>query len=208
MLSAAAVDLTFDTDEWPQQPITARFYKAASVGSWAVTSIGRGFNWNQSDEDVKQSPKESPNTIATLEALSQCSPLDFPLQPNMSDGSLAKQQHSYIETPEVNYITTPSFRPLLIMPSATHPEVSIVQSPMRSRSSSPIVSSPSIAVRPLLARTPSSPRPRRRSSQQRVSLVAGRVMIAPLDQTLAPELQPLRRTNSSLSFHGRGVFSG
>jgi protein-serine/threonine kinase len=196
MLSAAAVDLTFDADEWPHQPITARFYKAASVGSWAVTSIGRGFNWNQSDEDVKQSPKESPNNIAKLEALSQCSPLDFPF---MSDGSLAKQQHSFIETPKVNYIPTPTFRPLLIMPSATHPEVSIVQSPMRSRSSSPIVASPSIAVRPLLARTPSSPRPRRRSSQQRVSLVAGRVLIAPMDQALAPELQPLRRTNSSSS---------
>ena len=196
MLSAAAVDLAFEDDEWPQQPITARFYRTASVGSWGVTSIGRGFNWNNSDEDVKQSPKESPLHIAKLETLSQ-RPHDFPLQPNMLDGSSAKQQHSFIETPKVNFTPTPSFRPLLIMPSATHAEVSIIQSPMRSRPSSPIVTNPSMAVRPQLSRSPSSPRPRRRSSQQRVSLVAGRVMI--IDHTLAPPLQPLRRSDSSSS---------
>lgn len=54
-----------------------------------------------------------------------------------------------------------------------------------------------MAVRPQLSRSPSSPRPRRRSSQQRVSLVAGRVMI--IDHTLAPPLQPLRRSDSSSS---------
>jgi protein-serine/threonine kinase len=194
MLSAPAVDLAFGDGEWPQQPITARF--SASVGSWEVTSIGRGFNWSKNDEDVKQSPKEPPNHIAKLEALSQY-PHDFPLQPNTSDGSSAKQQHSFIETPKINFTPTPSFRPVLIMPSATQAEGLIVQSPMRSRPPSPIVTNQSMAVRPQLPRSPSSPRPRRRSSQQRVSLVAGRVMI--IDQTLAPQLQPLRRSNSSSS---------
>ena len=193
MLSAPAVDLAFDDDEW-QQPITARF--SASVGSWEVTSIGRGFNWSKGDEDLKQSPKEPPNHIAKLETLSQY-PHDFPLQPNMSDGSSAKQQHSFIETPKISFTPTPSFRPLLIMPSATQAEVSIVQSPMRSRPSSPIVTNQTMAIRPPLSRSPSSPRPRRRSSQQRVSLVAGRVMI--IDQTLTPQIQPLRRSNSSSS---------
>lgn len=195
MLSAPAVDLAFENDEWPQQPITARF--SASVGSWEVTSIGRGFNWSKSDEDVKQSPKEPPNHTPKLESLSQY-PHDFPLQPNMPDSSSAKQQHSFIETPKIHFTPTPSFRrPLLIMPSATQADVSIVQSPMQSRPSSPIVTNQSMAVRPQLPRSPSSPRPRRRSSQQRVSLVAGRVMI--IDHTLAPQLQPLRRSNSSSS---------
>lgn len=194
MLSAPAVDLTFEDDEWS----TARFYRTASVGSWGVTSIGRGFNWNKSDDDDgKQSSKESPSCIAKLEALSQYTTHDFPLQPNMSDSSSAKHQHSLIEFPQVNFTSTPSFQHLHIMPSTTHTELSIVQSPIRSRPVSPIITSP--ATRSPLSYSPSSPRPRRRSSQQRVSLVAGRVMIAPIDQTIAPQLQPLRRTDSSSS---------
>ncbi|KAF8626540.1 hypothetical protein AX15_004843 [Amanita polypyramis BW_CC] len=198
MLSAPAVDLTFEDDEWATQPITARFYKTASVGSWGVTSIGRGFNWNGSDDDVRQCSKESPNHAAKLETLPQY-PHDFPLQPNVLESSSAKQQHSFIEFPKVNYTPTPSFRPVQIMSSAAHTEVPFTQSPIQSRPVSPGLTSPSIVVRPPFSRSPSSPRPRRRSSQQRVSLVAGRVMIAPIEPTLPPQLQPLRRTDSSSS---------
>ncbi|KAK2461880.1 hypothetical protein APHAL10511_006343 [Amanita phalloides] len=193
MLSGSAVDLTFEDDEWTRQPITARFYRTASVGSWGVTSIGRGFNWNKSDDDVKQSLKESSNRVPTLETLSQCSH-DFPLQPNMLYSSSAKQQHSFIETPKVNFTPTPSFQPFHVMPSSTHTDLSII--PVQSRPVSPMTASPSVAIHPPLSRSPSSPRPRRRSSQQRVSLVAGHVMIASLDQALVP---PLRRSDSSSS---------
>ncbi|KAF8912708.1 kinase-like domain-containing protein, partial [Gymnopilus junonius] len=53
---------------------------------------------------------------------------------------------------------------------------------------------------PPLARSPSSPRPRRRSSQQRVSLIAGRVSIAPIEPPPSPPTmlsESLRRTPSS-----------
>ena len=146
---------------------------------------------------MKQCSKESSSRAAKLETLSQY-PHNFPLQPNMSESSSAKQQHSFVEFPKVNYTPTPSFRPLQIMSSTTHADV-FTQSPIQSRPVSPSLGSPSIAVRPPFSRSPSSPRPRRRSSQQRVSLVAGHVMIAPIEPTMPPQLQPLRRTDSSSS---------
>ena len=46
----------------------------------------------------------------------------------------------------------------------------------------------------IIATSPSTPRPRRRSSQQRVSLIAGRVSIAPLESPV------LHRADSASSF--------
>ncbi|KAF8640594.1 hypothetical protein AX17_000256 [Amanita inopinata Kibby_2008] len=201
MLSTPAVDLTFDDDEWTTQPITARFYKASasSVGSWGVTSIGRGFNWNESEDDMKQNPKES-SCVTKLETLSQYSPHDFALQLNASHGShVTKQQHSFIDASKINRTPTSSFQALQIMPSAICTDSSIVQSPAQSRSVSPVTVASIITVRPSPSRSPSSPRPRRRSSQQRVSLVAGRVLIAPMDQPSPLQPQALQRTDSSSS---------
>jgi serine/threonine protein kinase len=195
MLSAPAVDLTFDDDEWTAQPITARFYKTASVGSWGVTSIGRGFNWNKNDDEVKQSPKEPSNCVMKLETISQISSHDIAMPPA---GSSAKQQHSFQDSQKISFTPTQSFKPLHTMPSASYIDAPIVRSPAQSRSASPIVANPSLAVRSSLSHSPSSPRSRRRSSQQRVSLVSGRVMIAPVEQS-SLELQPLRRSNSSSS---------
>ena len=198
MLSAPAVDLTFDDDEWTAQPITARFYKTASVGSWGVTSIGRGFNWTKNDDEVKQSPKEPSGCVTRLEAISQISSHDIAMPPNILASSSAKQQHSFQDSQKISFTPTQSFKPLHTMPSASYIDAPIVRSPVQSRSASPIVINPSLVVRSSLSRSPSSPRPRRRSSQQRVSLVSGRVMIAPADQS-SLELQPLRRTDSSSS---------
>ncbi|PFH54519.1 hypothetical protein AMATHDRAFT_52134 [Amanita thiersii Skay4041] len=200
MLSSPAFDFTFDDDEWTTQPITARFYKAASVGSWEVTSIGRGFNWNKADDEVKQSPNASPSCTTKVEGLPQYSPRDIGISPNTSVGSQpAKHQHSFIDASKINRTPTSAFRSLRIMPSATYTEESTVQSPVHSQPVSPISMTPIISVRPPASRHPSSPRPRRRSSQQRVSLVAGRVLIAPMDQSSPPQPQPLHRTDSSSS---------
>ncbi|KAF8898691.1 kinase-like domain-containing protein [Infundibulicybe gibba] len=79
-----------------------------------------------------------------------------------------------------------------------------VTSPTQPRSVSPLTSSsPSTValIKPSIARSPSSPRPRRRSSQQRVSLVAGRVLIAPIEPPSPPPILPqsLQRANSNSS---------
>ncbi|KAF9453772.1 hypothetical protein P691DRAFT_812388 [Macrolepiota fuliginosa MF-IS2] len=49
MLSAPAVDFGFDDDDW-SLPRPPKLYRAASVGSWGVTSIGRGFDWTKHDD--------------------------------------------------------------------------------------------------------------------------------------------------------------
>ncbi|KAM6498154.1 Protein kinase-like domain containing protein [Amanita muscaria] len=185
MLSAPAVDLTFDDDEWTEQPITARFYSTASTGSWGVTSIGRGFNWNKSDDDVKQSLVEGSSCAAKLEAVA-------------AQGSSAKQPHSFHDPPRVTFAPTPLSYRLHTMPAPTYTDAPIVRSPVQSRSGSPIIITQSIAMYSP-SRSPSSPRPRRRSSQQRISLVAGRVMIAPVEQSPLLLPQPLRRSDSASS---------
>ncbi|KAG6842616.1 hypothetical protein C0991_000142 [Blastosporella zonata] len=79
----------------------------------------------------------------------------------------------------------------------------VVASPIQSRPTSPRPpSSIGSARHPPPPRSPSSPRPRRRSSRQRVSLIAGRVSILPIEPSSPPALLPqsLRRSNSSGSF--------
>lgn len=198
MLSAPAVDLTFDGDEWKTPPLAARFYRAASVGSWGVTSIGRGFDWNENSDEQKpqlDSPQYSP-----------CAELEF--TPKLGD-SLHGRKHNnaFIDkSPITRTLTlTPPTAISLRMPFATaqtqeHP---FVVSPVQSRPSSP--RPPSLAgsigsVRPPPSRSPSSPRPRRRSSRQRVSLIAGRVLIAPIEPPSPTLPQSLRRSSSSASF--------
>jgi protein-serine/threonine kinase len=161
MLSATSVDLTFDDDE-PEWKSRGTFvYKAASANSWGVTCIGRGFNWTQQREENDYSKE-------LLE-------LDLPVP------HLAGHNHPHLVT--IDTITpTPSemFRTTIF---TSEP---VPLSPSRSLSASPRPTSPSIGPYPCYGRhaassAPSSPAPRRRSSQQRVSLIAGRVSIAPIE---------------------------
>ena len=85
------------------------------------------------------------------------------------------------------------------LPARTQPQT-LQKTPIMASSPTPSLAIPADSVQPKSSRgsAPSSPRPRRRSSQQRVSLIAGRVSIAPIDpaESLLPT-QGLRRTASS-----------
>ncbi|EKM83841.1 hypothetical protein AGABI1DRAFT_110440 [Agaricus bisporus var. burnettii JB137-S8] len=72
--------------------------------------------------------------------------------------------------------------------------------------SDPLTTAPSSSAsspcfRPPSSRSPSLPRPRRRSSQQRVSLIAGRVSIAPIEPPASPPMltRSLKRAGSNSS---------
>ncbi|KAG6879702.1 hypothetical protein C0992_012550 [Termitomyces sp. T32_za158] len=170
MLSAPAID----DDGWKTPPLTAQYYRAASVGSWGVTSIGRGFHWNDHSNEPLRAPCETAAAQKPRQAYIDSSPITRP-------SSL---------TP------TSSFS---LRMTTTSPAFS--SSPIHSRPSSPCppTSTPSSCTPS--SRSPSSPRPRRRSSRQRVSLIAGRVSIAPVETPSSPTLLPqsLRRTQSSSS---------
>ncbi|KDR85039.1 hypothetical protein GALMADRAFT_233637 [Galerina marginata CBS 339.88] len=164
MLSASAVGITFDDDDWIATPhAQPRLYRTASVGSWGVTSIGRGFDW----ED-KGKPQE---TLVEVQEETKTEPEPDPLAAHGR-----KHYHSFQDqSPLISLVMTSS------SPKAIH---------------TTFTTTPSI---PPLARSPSSPRPRRRSSQQRVSLIAGRVSIAPIEPPSPPPMlsQNLKRTPSS-----------
>ncbi|CAA7266481.1 unnamed protein product [Cyclocybe aegerita] len=176
MLSAPPVALAFDDDDWITPPHVPRLYRTASVGSWGVTSIGRGFDWDQEPDLAKV--QESPTPPAQEEREEEKRPETA--DPPATHGR--KHPHSFLDK-------SPVISPKLYMPSP------------------PPHDPPQLACRPTtpliqpLARSPSSPRPRRRSSQQRVSLVAGRVLITPIDPPSPPPMlsDSLKRTPSSVS---------
>lgn len=167
--------------------------------SWGVTCIGRGFDWNTKVDDHPTShhspePQTPPNESLYCEPVHPASPVR--------------------RSPAVSPIVivppcqpaAPSLEPLKIhLPSSTarpsDPPVfssPLSTSPIRSYSpSSSVQFNPSDTSRP--PRSPTHPRPRRRSSQQRVSLIAGRVSIAPMEppSPSLPMPQILRRTGSS-----------
>ncbi|PPR06892.1 hypothetical protein CVT24_011582 [Panaeolus cyanescens] len=176
MLSARAVDFTFDDDDWNPPPLAPKLYRAASVGSWGVTSIGRGFDWddegnlsklsenNFEEEKVDNKPESPPSQTLHHSA------------PN-----LRKYHHHAL----LDHSTITPKLPLLM--TAQH---DISHSPHR----------PSTPHSHSSVTEPGSPRPRRRSSQQRVSLIAGRVSIAPIEPPPSPPpmlSENLKRTPSS-----------
>ncbi|KAF8807450.1 kinase-like protein [Phlegmacium glaucopus] len=167
MLSTAPVELTFDDDEWKLPSLAPRMYRAASVGSWGVTSIGRGFDW--STEASLSKVFETPSTQLQEEEAT-----DTDDEYRVAHG----RDHSILDKPTKS----------LFMPSRS-PSIDI--SPAACRPQTPHI--------PPLPPSPSSPRPRRRSSQQRVSLIAGRVLIAPIDPPSPPPMlsENLKRTPSS-----------
>ena len=166
MLSASPVELTtFDDEDWKLPSLA---YKAASVGSWGVTSIGRGFDWSHEASLVSllETPQQGKEEIQT--------------DPDDGHRAAAHGNHTFLDKP----VTT---KPLLI-PSFP-PSMDISTAPCRPQT--PHISS--------LPGSPSSPRPRRRSSQQRVSLIAGRLSIAPVGPPSPPPMlsENLKRTPSS-----------
>ncbi|KAJ7837566.1 kinase-like protein [Mycena olivaceomarginata] len=211
MLSAPALDISFDDDEWNPQP---GLYRAASVGnSWGVTSIGRGFDWSNDpteprihkenlDSDFDDSPPRRPyigrgffdwdenstDSKAThKDSKLDASPLAFELQPELPPRRTTLDVVD-IMRPVTN--TTAVFSPYSYSPSQSRP-------PSPSYGLTPTISA---RTPPPMSRSPTLPqRPRRRSSQQRVSLIAGRVSIATIEPS-SPAMPPsLLRAGSSSS---------
>lgn len=177
MLSAPAFDFTFEDDDWNPPPHAPRLYRAASVGSWGVTSIGRGFDWDN-DGNLSKLSERSEEDLPNLDK----GPELPPTQPlHHSAPNLRKYHHHAL-------LDSPSITPKLPLLMTAQHDVS--HSPHR----------PATPNSQTHAREPGSPRPRRRSSQQRVSLIAGRVSIAPIEPPPSPPpmlSENLKRTPSS-----------
>lgn len=188
MLSAPAIDLTFDSDDdWIPDPPQTRLYRAASVGnSWGVTSMGRGFDWDQKTDEIDplSSKHESLLPPPKLERSKSDHDADVLAAAKRRNRN---SQASVKLTRPISTISSSSQRPPTpsIITQAIFAEPASFSTD-QSRSSSPRPMTPGSIHStqrnsPTGSRPPTSPRPRRRSSQQRVSLVAGRVLIAPME---------------------------
>jgi hypothetical protein len=191
MLSAPAFDFSYDDDDWsfPRPP---KLYRAASVGSWGVTSIGRGFDWTTSDsEGASTSSERSPEK--KLEASLLNSPIPESGSSTKTETTLheRRNQNTVHKSPALSLLPPPPTMSSPLLP----PDSLLSHTVPHSPSPSPSVGS----FRPPPTRSPSSPRPRRRSSQQRVSLIAGRVSIAPIEPPSPPPMLPqsLKRASST-----------
>jgi len=179
--SSSAVELLFngaDRDSTPQMP-PKLYQPTTTFTSWEVTSIGLGYNWNEREQGKG---KDSPTQSTLVE--SGCAAKEFVAEPEPmeSQASVHVRKH-HSSTPIILY------KPLIMTPPASPRDI---LAPWR----------PTTPIIPPLARSPSSPRPRRRSSQQRVSLIAGQVSIAPIEPPSPPPglSDTLRRTSSNRSF--------
>lgn len=209
MLSARAVDLSFNEasdDDWVADPPPARLYRAASVGnSWGVTSMGRGFDWEKNSDATGLSPSDFGSFLSPPPLLER-SVSEREVENRAARIRNRLSQNAAKPAKPVAPVTPPSPRPVT---SIITNVLSMAPVPLPIDEQHP--ESPS--QRPYTpgsihsgrhnnsgARTPASPRPSRRSSQQRVSLIAGRVLIAPLDEA------PPSPTLLSKNFH-RGTDS-
>lgn len=210
MLAAPPIDITFDEDsEWMPSPAKTRLFRTASVGnSWGVTSIGGGYRWsNKQEEQASQGTHKSE---------------DEPV----SHGSFIENQSTSVASskaagPQGTSFTTSNGSTLKLDTSFPDDNVhvgAITSEPQSSDSvlsRSPLSSSavsltsytttpenePS-SSRPTMSRASTAPRPRRRSSQQRVSLIAGRLSMVSIDPPPEPDLASpkLHRFGSQSSF--------
>ena len=214
-LSARSVDLSFADDDWPTNPSFP--YRAASVGnSWGVTSIGRGFNWKPRErEAIAEATDDSYDTSKLFFATPSPDPSNSDSDRFfLHDPSVIKHSANP-PSPQMSHPSSPAIsrRSSVVSNSAaknhtTDPaSYSPIQSPISSRPLTPISgrTSPdtsSITFSRRNSRASSSHRrPRRRSSQQRVSLIAGRVSIAQVEPPSPPPATTrLVRTNSATSF--------
>lgn len=179
-------------------------YKAASVGnSWGVTCIGRGFDWDSKDDHPQSpSPPGSPDESKRSSV------------PDLLNRACVKPPATPRRSHPVSVATTPPLKPqALVLEPVNQPlsqltDSPISGSPLRLQSHSPLESlQPPVPFqsstpevnRSLPPHSPTLSRPRRRSSQQRVSLIAGRVSIAPIDPPSPSPAMPqiLRRSGST-----------
>jgi protein-serine/threonine kinase len=207
MLTApAAVDIAFDDDSWGAPSAILALNRAVSVGnSWGVTCIGRGFNWAAEEEeqkglsDARDDIGLDDSTISTQSFICPPSPAYTVAFTNSTDSDTLYP--AAIVTPSAPLpLQTQTSRfttePLTFSPTESP---SISHRPLPQSSSS--LFSPNISAPPRPLRSPTSPRPRRRSSQQRVSLIAGRLSIAPIEPPSPPPVAPqkLIRSGSTAS---------
>jgi protein-serine/threonine kinase len=216
-LAAPAYDLTFgevdDDWTWPAKPPLPRASTSGSYG-YGVTVIGKGFEWNPTadKDDDKHSwpyqevrPASSNTSTPTQSFIEPDLPARFLIPSNRPPPQRAHTSSVAIHrTSPVGYnhispmIATPRARP----PGGAIFTTSPIQSPMSSRPTSPSLSTRSpLVMSPNISR-PTTPRPRRRSSQQRVSLIAGRLSLLPAsDPPARPDApQRLIRSGSARSF--------
>jgi protein-serine/threonine kinase len=212
-LSASVVNLSFADEDWPAD--CATHYRAASVGnSWGVTSIGRGFDWKPREREViAEATDDGYDTsklfFAPSPDLSNSDPDPFllhtpPVVKRTADPPSPRMSHS--SSPAISRRS--SFGSNAAVNRATDPlSYSPIQSPLPSRPLTPVsgrtspdTSSVNFSRRNSRASSCRS-RPRRRSSQQRVSLIAGRVSIAQVEPPSPPPVTTrLVRSNSAASF--------
>ena len=203
MIAEPALDFTFDEDDW-LAPAPPMLYRAASVGnSWGVTCIGRGFDWNSNDD-----PPQSPSTSSSPDKTKQLSVPDLPKRTSIIPPATPRR------SPPISVVTTPPLKSQTralepdTQPSSQLMDSPISGSPLRMQpyfpfeslqSPVPFLSNATEVNHSLPPRSPTLSRPRRRSSQQRVSLIAGRVSIAPIDPPSPPPVMPqiLRRSSST-----------
>ncbi|OSD03480.1 kinase-like protein [Trametes coccinea BRFM310] len=230
MLAAPSVDVSFDDDDWMPPPSSSpRLYRAASVGnSWGVTSIGRGFRWDRQGEDSSSDhDKDDESSQDAIDASKDRTATLRPTRPAWLSTSAVPRSAANNSMNGNNMLSTSITPPTPLSPLSSPRSGSFIagpltRSPVQSRPSSPrpFASRPASprptsplapgasSVRSPLSSTPSSPRSsqfprmRRRSSQQRVSLIAGRVSIAPIEppSPLPAGPQRLVRTNSAASY--------
>lgn len=221
MLSTATtVDLTFDDDDWVAPQASAKLYRAASVGnSWGVTSFGRGFDWKRNDDDHEHPERDRDLRQPSVETNSS----NHQHAASTGIAGHAKTWGSFISSSRtsspVSSTLISAFTPIHSAPpissSGSFMSGALSRSPVQSRCSSPRPLSPSqISTsfsRSPLMRSQSSPRldndsagprSRRRSSHQRVSLIAGRVSIVSSRPSSPPPVAPqkLVRSGSAASF--------
>ncbi|KAJ7254063.1 kinase-like domain-containing protein [Mycena haematopus] len=150
-----------EDDEWHPQP---GLYRAASVGnSWGVTSIGRGFDWSDSAE-----PRVHKENLDTSTPDMGRPFFDW----HWDDDAKTLPLRRPLDVRDVTNVSSITSEPYTYSPSQSRPTT-----PPPAMSRSPTLRSPTLPARP-----------RRRSSQQRVSLIAGRVSIATIEPSSPPFL--------------------
>lgn len=175
--------------------------------------MGRGFDWQkrgeeEKEEDVARTPvqKEVPSLSPPTR-----SPARSPVEPDRPRRPSPALFHSTPNIPRrsIGSMIAPPAQPrAVVATNVWSPEPfarSPLASPLSSRPHSPASGSPALSRTPF-SRSPNisrpgTPRARRRSSQQRVSLIAGRVVVLPNDPPAHPEVpQRLVRSGSARSF--------
>lgn len=218
MLAAPAIDLSFDDADWI--PPKSRLYRTASVGnSWGVTSIGGGYKWSAKRKDAAESEVRNVDEEAVSfgsfiesEPFSTARPAAPAIAPaatvaarNVNGASNSNNSFLYTSPlqDEPRHAGAFTTEPVLSDSPLSRSPFSSSAVSLTSMSTTPETSSEvGTSSRPSLSRQSSVPRPRRRSSQQRVSVIAGRLSMAQLEPPSEPALSSPRllRYGSQSSF--------